>query len=303
MKTRHLFLLPVLLAGLVPQSARADARSSANYAVTAETINQGGARSDGPSVVVDGGLGGWGGAQTPDAITACKPNFAGQLTELTTLGVSAPATNIDEGASIRLTAVVRYNDGTYADVTATGARWSVGSPLSFSPSNGLARAGAVYQNASVTVQAGYLGYISSFDLLVSNTNIDDFAQYAGDGIDDGWQVQYFGLSSPNAGPNADPDGDGQNNAYEFAVGTSPTNSASRFELSIATVPGRPTWRNLTFGPTAPNHGYQLQFRPTLNAGYTPFGRMLATTNGDRVTVTDTNAAAATRFYRVRINSQ
>jgi phosphatidylinositol-3-phosphatase len=52
-----------------------------------------------------------------------------------------------------------------------------------------------------------------------------------------WQIQYFGsTSNPDAAPNADPDGDGQNNTAEFLAGTDPTDSASVFQIiSIARV--------------------------------------------------------------------
>jgi PKD repeat protein len=49
-----------------------------------------------------------------------------------------------------------------------------------------------------------------------------------------WQVQYFGsTNNPAADPNADPDGDGQNNLSEFLAGTNPTNSASAFRILSA----------------------------------------------------------------------
>jgi hypothetical protein len=46
--------------------------------------------------------------------------------------------------------------------------------------------------------------------------------YAGDGIDDTWQIHYFGHGNPNGLPLADPDGDGRNNLAEFLAGTDPT---------------------------------------------------------------------------------
>ena len=46
-----------------------------------------------------------------------------------------------------------------------------------------------------------------------------------------WQSLYFGSpGNPAADPNADPDGDGQNNFAEFLAGTDPTNSASFFGI-------------------------------------------------------------------------
>ncbi len=46
-----------------------------------------------------------------------------------------------------------------------------------------------------------------------------------------WQLQYFGSTNcPTCGPNADYDGDGQNNLAEFIAGTDPTNAASALEI-------------------------------------------------------------------------
>lgn len=46
--------------------------------------------------------------------------------------------------------------------------------------------------------------------------------YAGDAIDDAWQLNYFGPTNPQGLALADPDGDGRNNVAEFLAGTDPT---------------------------------------------------------------------------------
>lgn len=46
-----------------------------------------------------------------------------------------------------------------------------------------------------------------------------------------WQIQYFdSTNNPNAAPNADPDGDGQNNMAEFLAGTNPTDRRSTLRI-------------------------------------------------------------------------
>jgi hypothetical protein len=279
----------------------AASRSSANYSMLMDTVAVGGGLSTSLNYSSDTAISGPCGTGTGHPII----NLAGPIPrrpQVTQLAISVPTTNVHEGGSLQFTATARYDDGTYADVTATGARWNAGNPLTVS-TNGWVSAGAVYQTGFGTAQASYIDYVASFGLLVMNTNTDDFGSYAGDGLNDAWQVQYFGLNSPNAGPNSDPDGDGQNNNYESTVGTLPTDASSRFQLGIERVPGQPTWRNLTFSPAFPNRSYQLQHRMALNAGFTPFGRLPATTNGTVVTVTDTNATDAVRFYRVRVTQQ
>jgi hypothetical protein len=51
----------------------------------------------------------------------------------------------------------------------------------------------------------------------------------GNGLNDDWEVRYFGHIGVD--PNADPDGDGCNNLCEFLSGTDPTNSASSFRIT------------------------------------------------------------------------
>ena len=62
---------------------------------------------------------------------------------------------------------------------------------------------------------------------------DNFGSYAGDGLGDDWQVQYFGQNNPNAGPLRDPNGDGQTNAFEDTAGLVPNDPNSRFTFTIA----------------------------------------------------------------------
>ena len=51
----------------------------------------------------------------------------------------------------------------------------------------------------------------------------------GNGINDDWEVQYFGNIGVN--PNADADGDGLSNLQEFLDGTDPTNGAASFRIT------------------------------------------------------------------------
>ena len=47
-----------------------------------------------------------------------------------------------------------------------------------------------------------------------------------------WQTQYFGSpGNANAAPTADPDGDGENNALEFLLGTSPLTPGARWPIT------------------------------------------------------------------------
>jgi hypothetical protein len=145
--------------------------------------------------------------------------------------------------------------------------WSVQSgPLTSISTSGLATAGIVYQNTAATAQGVYSGISSTLKLSVVNVNPDDFGSYAGDGLGDDWQVQYFGLNNPNSAPSLDPDGDGQTNLFEFTAGVIPTSSASRF---AATPVRNGTNLEITV-PTAASRTYTLLQSDTLIGGsWTP----------------------------------
>jgi len=79
-----------------------------------------------------------------------------------------------------------------------------------------------------------------------------------DGLDDRFQRQYFPLfTALEAGPNADPDGDGFNNQAEYISGTVPTNSFSFLQIESVTLAGGGsilTWKS------APQKRYQVWSR-------------------------------------------
>jgi hypothetical protein len=66
-----------------------------------------------------------------------------------------------------------------------------------------------------------------------------------------WQVAHFGsTNSPNAAPNADPDGDRINNFLEYLTGTDPQNPNSAWKMTITSSAGQ---INLSY-PRVPNLG-------------------------------------------------
>ena len=77
----------------------------------------------------------------------------------------------------------------------------------------------------------YAGNTGTLALSVLNVNTDDLPGYLGDGIDDAWQVQYFGLNNPQAAPTVDADGTGQTNFFKHIAGLNPLDPNSRFSLS------------------------------------------------------------------------
>ena len=213
----------------LPALAWAEPRGSANYALTPETIDSGGQRTTSANYTNDGSAGGIAGVSsvvTP-AETA-KHGYIAQLYEVISLQLAASSTTVNEGSTRQLTATQLLDDLTTLAIPAAAVTWSILSgPLTIN-TTGLATAAAVYTNTSATARGIHAGNTATLGLTVINTLPDNYGTYAADGITDSWQVLYFGLPpNANAGALFDPDGDGQNNYFEFLSGYEPTNASSR----------------------------------------------------------------------------
>ena len=221
---------------------------------------------------------------------------------MTGLTLNAASLNVNEGATVQLAAWQLLDDTSLLAVPAASVAWSVASgPLTGISASGLATAGIVYQNTAATAQGSYLGNTGTLGLTVVNVNPDNFGAYAGDGMDDAWQVQYFGQPpNANAGPTADFDHTGQTNLFKYIAGLNPLDG-SRFTLSIAKVPGQPLQRNLTFDPVVAGRSYRVTSKLDLNdPAWNVITVSLPTDNGTTRTVSDLNATQEIKFYRIEI---
>ena len=120
-----------------------------------------------------------------------------------------------------------------------------------------------------------------------------------------WRQTYFGTTA-NAGSaadTADVTGTGQNNLFKYIAGLDPTNRASIFTLRIASVTNQPAQKNLLFSPLATGRSYLPEFGTILRLdGWQPLNDFIGPlTNGDQVTITDSNAVQLQKFYRIRIS--
>lgn len=284
---------------LLPLAAVAGSRDSRHYSVPADTVDAGGRRTTTAAYTIDASIGGIGGLSTVGSPSeTARHGYPGQLFAPTGLAVSANPTNINENSTRQLAAQVSYDDGTVSPLAAA-VDWSVISgPLRGVSPSGLVTATNVFQDTPATVGGTSGEFSGVLGLLVLNTGIDDFAFYAGDGIDDAWQVQYFGENNVLAFPGADPDGDGQTNYYEYVATSIPTNAASKFRMSIANVPGRPEHKAIRVSPFSFERTYIMQARPVADSGlFVPLDGDVSL-SGDEVTFTDTNALGTAKFYRV-----
>ena len=117
-----------------------------------------------------------------------------------------------------------------------------------------------------------------------------------DGLDDRFQRQYFPLfTAPEAGPDADPDGDGFNNQAEYISGTVPTNSLSLLKIESVTLTSGGstiTWQS------APQKRYQVWSRRDVAGDrWQTVGPAVFGTN-NLTQFTDVSATNSFRFYRI-----
>lgn len=283
-------------------TAHAGPRTSANYSVATDSVDAGGSRTTSTAYTNDGSLGGITGISTAAPAETARHGYIGQLYEVTGLALAATPTTVNEGGTLQLGASQLLDDATMIAVNTSAVAWSVASgPLTSINATGLATAGIVYQNTAATAQGSYAGNTGTLPLTVLDALPDNYGTYAGDGIADGWQFQYFGPGNPDAAPGLDPDGDGQNNRFEFVAGIVPVDPLSRFLLRIEPDPVQSTTKHLIFGPVIPGRSYTVESGDSLAAGsWSELTGSLQSDLGQQRTVTDTSATEARKFYHVVI---
>ena len=114
----------------------------------------------------------------------------------------------------------------------------------------------------------------------------------GDGMDDAWEVNYFGNTSRNG--TGDFDSDGMTDLAEFLGGTNPTSAASSLRLQIIST--NPSVLRFT---TATNKSYTVEYKNTFAEPAWTFLQTVPSGLARIVQVTNSSAGTTNRFYRVR----
>lgn len=129
----------------------------------------------------------------------------------------------------------------------------------------------------------------------NNTTTPDDAN--GDGLPDAWQTQFFGSStSPQAVPEADPDGDGFSNLQEYLAGTDPTNPNSY--LKVDSIQVNQTQVLIEFKAMA-GKSYSILYNSDLGSHWTKLMDVPAQITNRIVNVSDaSNVSGVRRFYRL-----
>jgi hypothetical protein len=229
--------------------------------------------------------------------TQVRCGYAATLYDPVTVNVSSPANTIPEGSIMPFTATLVCDDASLLPAGSDLA-WSVSpGPLDVGAASGLATAEIVYADALAEVTAATEGLSGSKTVTVLNVDRDNFHDYAGDGLADDWQVGNFGLSNAFAAGTADPDGDGQDNAFEFIAGTQPTNAAHAFVLRIQ--PGAQV--DVAFAPAYTSRAYRTEFTTDLVSGaWQPLTNSTEYNAGDQRIVSGVEQSHHAADYRVRI---
>ncbi len=117
-----------------------------------------------------------------------------------------------------------------------------------------------------------------------------------DGMSDQWEELHGLNPASSADAAADLDGDGASNAGEFLAGTDPTNPWSR--LAIHAVRRDANGLSMLF-PTLKGKSYAAEYTDRFPAqNWQPLGNVSG--DGAEQVITETNAPASQRFFRIRI---
>lgn len=282
----------------------AGSRSSTRYSIGSDVTDTSGCLASSAAYTSHSSVGLIAGvSQVMGAAETAKHGYIAQLFDVTGLVMNAATPSVNETATFQLAAWQVLDDATFLAVPAESVAWSVVSgPITGISSGGVATAGLVFQDAVGSVQGSFAGETGSLILTVLDVIADNFGAYAGDGLGDNWQVQYFGQPpSALAGPLMDPDGDGQNNAFEYIAGLIPTDATSRFQLRMERVPGQPGRKAIIFSPVLDGRTYTVEYKATLAApAWTTLTNIATSDNEDERTVIDLGAGGASRFYEVEI---
>ena len=216
---------------------------------------------------------------------------------MTGLELSAAFLSVNETDTVQLSATQVLDDDSTLTVPAASVAWGVmAGPLSGIDGNGLATAGTVYGDTIATAQGMYAGDTATLDLNVLDSIADNFGSYASDGIGDDWQFDHFGLDNPLAAPLLDPDGDGDNNLYEYNARLLPNDPTSFLDITLTPAAAEGD-ALLTLSPGKAGVSYAVSYKDSLlDADWIPLTTMVG--SDGMLGFTDEAASGLRKFYIV-----
>lgn len=128
------------------------------------------------------------------------------------------------------------------------------------------------------------------------------AEYAGDGIDDNWQVTHFGAPpNANAAPTIDADGDPKNNLYEFLTGFDPNDGNAFFQMDSNDFPA-PTTFELNLNKVIPGRTYRILSSPDLVTWTEETNFTVGAEETNRVVPLTVGTGDVRKFFRVEVEA-
>lgn len=198
-----------------------------------------------------------------------------------TVAADAPAINEDGVADTNSTRTplrgeVVYDDATVGLVDGAQVAWTApasGDALASISSDGVAEAGAVYEDTDASFSGSYGGIQATNSLTVRNVLPDNYSVWAGDTFDDAWEIAE-GMTNA-----VDPDAtnNGVPNWQLYAMGFNPAQPAPA-ALSAVNVTNGYLAVVYTRNPYATNYTFTPQESGNLSAGFADMVSPVSTTN-------------------------
>jgi len=269
---------------------------TSNVSVNEGTVGSGGnSRID--DIVIEAGSS----SETPSPLA--RSGYIGQLTEVAALSLHGDPASVNEGGTAQLGGMATLDDDTLAVVGGQEILWDAPDwPIASISAGGLATASIVYQDTPGPFTGSYQGIGGAGEILIIDSDPDNYGSYAGDGLPDWWQVQHFGFDNSDAAPGADPTETGLNNYFRYVAGLDPTDPDAVFTFNAEPDPDEPDRMRIQYGPIAEGRVYTVNYATSLvNLAWSPLTTMdTPQTNDTDVVVTDLEAGDAFKIYQLEI---
>lgn len=289
----------LLVAVLAPAALFADTRSSADYTILQDTLDSAGQRGTSASYAADQSVSAIGSIATAAGGLTLRQGYTGLLLDVAGLSADIEPQPLAELAEGQLSAVLANDDGSFVPIPAQQVAWSViTGPIRNLTPEGLVTADRTYTTSAATIKATWQGYNNNVDFSITESVPDNFGIYTGDGVNDAWQVQWFGENNPLGVGGSDADGDGDPNALEWAAGVNPTNANDRFEFTLQSITA--SVATLRFNKVIPGTQYKIMKNASdLGAGaWVLLQNLSFPALGTNVDTQDASIPGKRYFYRV-----
>lgn len=286
--------IPLLISLTAAASLHAQAP-----ALTTATLDAAGSLTSGGDVEIAGSLGGFGGLSTDAGAVTARAGFPGQIYDPVSVAITPRSATLQENDFVAFTAEVVCDDDTL--LSGSAVAWFVDSQFLGVTSAGEVTSGLLPESFAAMLTATAGGVTGTALLTVTDTDPDNYGDYAADGLPDAWQILHFGYRSSDAGPSADPDQDGQDNQTEWLAGTSPSNASSALRLTFDVSTPPPGTATLVFSPFLPDRTYTIEWSDGRQGDWTPIpGQPVNGPVSGEGLITDASATDSRKLYRLRI---